>query len=188
MMKINFITFLILILSNNIYAQEMILDEKNSSLKWTGKEITTKTHFGSLRFKEGILNLKNDVLSSGKFVVDMTTIDCEDLSGSSKTNLESHLKSDDFFSVNKYPEAILTIEKSKKKANGMFTATGKILIKGISQNITFDIYLNDKNGNAKLTFDRSKHDVSFRSGSFFQNLGDKLIYDDIEIEAQLNFN
>ena len=70
----------------------------------------------------------------------------------------------------------------------MFTATGKILIKGISQNITFDIYLNDKNGNAKLTFDRSKHDVSFRSGSFFQNLGDKLIYDDIEIEAQLTFN
>ena len=70
----------------------------------------------------------------------------------------------------------------------MFTATGKILIKGISQNITFDIYLNDKNGNAKLTFDRSKHDGSFRSGSFFQNLGVKLIYDDIEIEAQLTFN
>ena len=56
------------------------------------------------------INLKNDVLSSGKFVVDMTTIDCEDLSGSSKTNLESHLKSDDFFSVNKYAEAILTID------------------------------------------------------------------------------
>ena len=61
MMKINFTTFLIsIILSNNIFAQEMILDEKNSSLKWTGKEITTKTHYGSLKFKEGKISMKRE--------------------------------------------------------------------------------------------------------------------------------
>ena len=35
---------------------------------------------------------------------------------------------------------------------------------------------------ARLSFDRSKYDVRFRSGKFFENLGDKLILDDIEID------
>ena len=39
--------------------------------------------------------------------------------------------------------------------------------------------------NSNLTFDRTKYDVRYRSGNFFQNLGDKLIYDDIELEVSL---
>jgi len=34
---------------------------------------------------------------------------------------------------------------------------------------------------AILSFDRSKYDVRFRSGKYFENLGDKLILDDIDI-------
>ena len=34
---------------------------------------------------------------------------------------------------------------------------------------------------ANLIFESLKHNVKFRSGSFFENLGDKLIYDDIVI-------
>tara|TARA_B100000963_G_scaffold264187_1_gene232303 strand:- start:792 stop:1367 length:576 start_codon:yes stop_codon:yes gene_type:complete len=190
-MKINtftsvFIT-ITLFICNNVSAQEMTLDTKSSSIKWTGKEITTKSHYGSLKFKEGLLNIKNDNITNGKFIVDMNSIDCQDLSGSSKSNLEGHLKSDDFFSVNKYPEAVLTIQNTKEKTNGVISAEGQILVKGIVQPVTFDISIEGKNGSAKLILDRSKHNVRFRSGSFFQNLGDKLIYDDIEIEAQLTF-
>ena len=47
---------------------------------------------------------------------------------------------------------------------------------------------NDKQWEANLVFDRSKYDVRFRSGTFFENLGDKLIYDDIIIETKLVFN
>ncbi len=190
-MKINtftsvFIT-ITLFICNNVSAQEMTLDTKSSSIKWTGKEITTKSHYGSLKFKEGLLNIRNDNITNGKFIVDMNSIDCQDLSGSSKSNLEGHLKSDDFFSVNKYPEAVLTIQNTKEKTNGVISAEGQILVKGIVQPVTFDISIEGKNGSAKLILDRSKHNVRFRSGSFFQNLGDKLIYDDIEIEAQLTF-
>ena len=101
MIKINLTTFLIsvLILSNNIFAQEMILDEKNSSLKWTGKEITTKTHYGSLKFKEGKISMKGEKIISGRFIVDMRSINCQDLSGKSKNYLESHLKSEEFFGL-----------------------------------------------------------------------------------------
>ena len=38
---------------------------------------------------------------------------------------------------------------------------------------------------AKLVFDRSKYDVRYGSGSFFENLGNRLILDDIELEVTL---
>lgn len=190
-MKINnliTIIVLILFLSNNIFAQEMILDKKNSSIKWTGKEITTKTHFGSLKFKEGQINVEGNKIIEGKFVVDMKSIVCQDLSGSSKNYLESHLKSEDFFGVDDYPEAYLTIKSSSVKSNGSQLVEGDITIKGTTQPISFIISINNNQGKAELTFDRTKHNVTYRSGNFFQNLGDKLIYDDIDIEAQLSFN
>jgi hypothetical protein len=38
-----------------------------------------------------------------------------------------------------------------------------------------------------MIFDRSKYDVKYNSGSFFENLGDRLILDDIELSADLYF-
>ena len=190
MIKINLTTFLIsvLILSNNISAQEMILDEKNSSLKWTGKEITTKTHYGSLKFKKGKISMNGEKIISGTFIVDMKSLNCQDLSGKSKNYLESHLKSEDFFWVDNYPEASLIIKSSVLTNDGSYLAKGDITIKGITQPISLNISIQNKGGKAKLIFDRTNHNVTYRSGNFFQNLGDKLIYDDIEIEAQLTFN
>ena len=118
----------------------------------------------------------------------MRSINCQDLSGKSKNYLESHLKSEDFFGVDNYPEASLTIKTSVLKNDGNYLVEGDITIKGITQPISFNISIQNKEGKAKLIFDRTKHNVTYRSGNFFQNLGDKLIYDDIEIEAQLTFN
>ena len=190
-MKINNLTpiiILILLVSNNLFAQEMILDKMNSSIKWTGKEITTKAHYGSLKFKEGKISMKGDKIISGMFIVDMKSIVCQDLSGKSKNYLESHLKSEEFFGVEDYPKASLSIKTSELKSDGNQLVKGDITIKGITQPISFNISIQNNEGIAKLTFDRTKHNVTYRSGNFFQNLGDKLIYDDIEIEAQLTFN
>ena len=81
------------------------------------KEITTKTHYGSLKFEEGKISMKGKIIS-GKFIVDMKSIDCEDLSGKSKNYLESHLKSEDFFGVEDYPKATLSIKTSELKSDG----------------------------------------------------------------------
>ena len=185
---LTYIIFLITVLSSNVYCQDLILDNINSSIKWTGKEITTKTHYGSLKFEEGKISMKGKKIISGKFIGDMKSIDCEDLSGKSKNYLESHLKSEDFFGVEDYPKATLSIKTSKLKSDGNQLVEGDITIKGVTQPISFNISIQNKGGKAKLTFDRTKHNVTYRSGNFFQNLGDKLIYDDIEIEARLTFN
>ena len=140
-------------------------------------------------FKEAQIKIKDGVISSGKFVVDMTSLTVEDLSGVGKAKLTVHLNSDDFFSTEKHPEALLTITQKAKVENGVQYLVGELSIKEIQHPIEFTMTLGDNNSAiAHLTFDRSKYEVRFRSGSFFENLGDKLIQDDIKLEANLEWN
>ena len=191
-MKIQYSFFTILFLvSFFINAQNLRLKTDKSTLKWTGKQITTKTHFGSLKFKSGNITFENGIISSGKFLVDMTSLLVEDLQGNYKQKLEGHLKSDDFFSVEKFNESSLAILSSSKNDSGL-DVNGNLTIKGITLPIKFKLeYLEMAQEEVRwkgvLTFDRSKYNVRFRSGSFFQNLGDKLILDEIRIETLLDF-
>ena len=175
------------ITSSISYAQNLTLDTSISSLKWTGKELSTKEHYGSLIFISGNLTLKNDQPLKGKFIVDMTSLKNLDLPEDYRARLEGHLKSDDFFSVSKFPKAYLEMESATKKAENNFEVKGTLAIKEIKHPITFTLLKNGSNWEAKLVFDRSKYDIRFKSGSFFENLGDKLIYDDIVIETKLVF-
>ena len=129
------------------------------------------------------------MITSGNFVVNMTSLTVEDLSGGGKVKLEGHLRSDDFFSVDKHPEANLKITQKAKVEGGVQKLYGELTIKGIQHPVDFTITLGDNNtALANLTFDRSKYNVRFRSGSFFENLGDKLILDDIRMEVSLQWN
>ena len=158
-----------------------------SKIKWIGKEITTKIHFGSLKFNIGKIILNNDQIIGGDFSVDMKSLVDEDLSGKSKQYLENHLKSDDFFGVEKYPTASLNISSSNKISNNKHKINGILTIKNIAHPISFVLTFNDLGAFAKMTFDRSKYDVKYRSASFFSDLGDKLIYDNIDVEVILIF-
>ena len=193
MNKIILISFLFLI-SNSTYSQtsSIPIDINKSNVKWYGDEITGKQHYGSLKFKEGNIVLTgtgkvSDKIISGNFIVDMTSLNVEDLTGRGKNSLEGHLKSDDFFSVSKFNYAYLKILKSNDPVNGVQIISGDLTIKDISHPITFTMELNGKIAKSNLVFDRTKYDVKFRSGNFFQNLGDKLIYDDIKLEVSLVF-
>ena len=166
------------------------MDNDNSSIKWTGRELSTKSHYGSLQMKDGSITINTDGTVNGIIKIDMTTIDCEDLQGRSKASLERHLRSDDFFSVESHPIATLTFKSEGGIGAGNKLAfNGDLEIKGISHPISFESEV--KNVDPKvsalvnMTFDRSKYNVRFRSGTFFQNLGDKLIYDDIEISVDI---
>ena len=170
-----------------INGQEKKININESKIKWIGKEITTKIHFGSLKFNNGKIILNNDQIIGGDFSVDMKSLVDEDLSGKSKQYLENHLKSDDFFGVEKYPTASLNISSSIKIGNNEHKINGILTIKNIAHPISFVLTFNDLGAFAKMTFDRSKYDVKYRSASFFSDLGDKLIYDDIDVEVTLIF-
>ena len=165
-------------------AAQNTLNTLESSLKWEGKKITGSGHNGSLTFSDSEVKVEDGNIISGVFTVDMKTLRCDDLTpDQGKANLEGHLKSDDFFSVEKFSTATLTI-LSVENSN----ATGVLTIKDISHPIEFKLTKNKDTYSADLVFDRTKYNVKYASGNFFKNLGDKLILDEIALSAQLKLN
>ena len=115
----------------------------------------------------------------------MTSLTNDDLTGEWKQKLEGHLKSDDFFSVDKHPKATLIIKKMNSHSNNSYKLTGDLTIKGITHTVDFSLIIYEDRVESELTFDRSKYDIQFGSGSFFENLGDNLILDEITLNITL---
>jgi polyisoprenoid-binding protein YceI len=164
----------LLVLSMSVFAQDF--DQKKSSLKWTGTKVTGK-HFGSLKFKSADVSLSKGSLKSAKLIVDMNSIDVTDLTGKWKGKFLAHVKSGDFFEVKKHPTSTLMIEKvDAKKLHGQLT------IKGITQPISIPYTLKGKTYTGKMTFNRTKFNMKYKSGNFFKDLGDKVIHDDVTVD------
>lgn len=159
---------------------------ENSEVTWKGYKVTG-SHYGTVALKSGSLEFKGDVLVGGEFVVDMSTIESTDLSGEDKDQLDGHLKSDDFFGVEKYPTAILKITKVTPSGKNSYAVVGDLTIKEKTLPIKFDVSVYGNKATANLKIDRSKYDVRYGSGSFFDNLGDKTIYDEFDLEVDLAF-
>lgn len=166
------------------------VDAESSVVSWTAWKVTGE-HSGTVNVKEGSLEFADGQLTGGNFVLDMTSINNTDMEGGMKAKLEGHLKSPDFFNVKEHPTSSFTITKvvSRGKA-GEYKISGDLTIKGITKPIKFNTMIEqDKKSataNAKITVDRSEFDVRYGSGSFFDNLGDKTIYDEFELEVKLN--
>lgn len=157
-----------------------------SSINWTGKKVTGQ-HNGTIKLSEGSLVFKGKVLAGGNFTVDMSSITVTDLSGDSKANLEGHLKSDDFFGTEKFNKSVLVFKTIGNKGNNVYTITADLTIKGKTNPVTFDITVNGTTAKATVMIDRTKYDIKYGSGSFFDNLGDKTIEDLFQLDVTLNF-
>ncbi|MFZ4260737.1 YceI family protein [Sphingobacterium sp. HJSM2_6] len=124
--------------TNEVVGTGLTIDAASSKVVWTGTKVTGK-HTGTVAVKSGSLNVDQGVLTGGNIVLDMTTIGSTDLEGDTKGKLDGHLKSEDFFAVEAFPEASFTITEVKAGATPAdLVVAGNLVIKGISKNITFD--------------------------------------------------
>jgi len=160
-----------------------------SFVQWTGYKVTGK-HFGKVKLKSGNLVFKNDMLTGGEFVMDMNSIKVEDVTGGMADKLAGHLKSEDFFGTEKYPTSKFVITKVISRGTpGAYKIIGNLTIKSTTKEIRFNADMKEENGKsvamAKITLDRSEYDIRYGSGSFFENLGDKTIYDEFDLEVNL---
>lgn len=175
-------------LAFNNAVENLKVDTQSSYITWHGYKVTGK-HFGKVKIKDGDLKFEDGKLTSGSFEIDMTSINVEDLSGDGAKKLEGHLKSEDFFGVEKYPTAKFVITRAAEAKPGEYRIKGDLTIKSITKPITFDAYISEKGGKqtatAKIKIDRSEYNVRYGSGSFFDNLGDKTIYDEFDLEVNL---
>ena len=119
----------------------------------------------------------------------MTSIVVTDLTGEYKGKLEGHLKADDFFGVAKHKKAKLKIKDVQFGKGGHYDVFAELTIKGITKPISFkaDVTNSDKaaTAKAKIVFNRTDFGIKYKSGKFFKSLGDKLIYDEVELLVKL---
>jgi len=169
----------------NIYT----IDTTASKVKWVGKKVTGE-HSGTVAIKNGTLTYADGKLTGGSFELDMTNIICTDLDAENGPKLVGHLQSADFFGTDKFPTSLFVITKAiPLDTKGNYKIVGNLTIKETTKEEKFNVVVLEKGGNiaanGKITIDRSDYDVRYGSGSFFDGLGDKTIYDEFEMDVTL---
>ena len=170
------------------------VDASTSKVQWTGYHIVKSySHNGNINIKSGSLEVQDGELISGNVIIDMKSITNEDLTKEKdNTKLVNHLKSEDFFNANEYPESILNITNVKKIGDSKYNVTGDITIRGITEPVEFEATrLNQNDGSVKysasLKIDRSKHEVLY--GWSVENVVISNFFDlKIELVAKKSFN
>ncbi len=164
------------------------VDLTNSKIAWKAYKVTGE-HFGIIKLQSGILQFQDGLLTGGQFVVDMSTIDVQDMDGEYAQKLEGHLNSDDFFSVQTHKTSSLILSQVKSLGKNQYDIVGDLTIKGITQKISFKATVEQAGAkvmaDAAVKIDRSKFDVRYGSATFFGNLGDKAIYDEFDLTISL---
>jgi polyisoprenoid-binding protein YceI len=170
------------------------LNTDSSLVHWVGEKVTG-SHKGTLSIKSGDVLFDKDKLVGGTFEIAMGTIknvDIEDPKYNKK--LIDHLNSDDFFNTSNFPVATFKITNTEKltsddTSKNNYTISGDMTIKGLTFPISFpaSVNLNGDKATAKAStkVDRTKFNIRYGSGKFFDNLGDKLIYDEFTVELDL---
>ena len=185
-LALNF-TFNIFNGTTNLSNDEVIpVNTSKSTVKWKGEKVTG-FHEGIISIKTANLTFDNDVLTGGEVIIDMSTINCTDLSGPYKNKLEEHLNSDDFFNVLDYPVSKLKITKCSKVNENKYNVVADLTIKEITKSVEFETELINNVATANLNIDRTKFDIKYSSESFFKNLGDKMIYDNFSLTVNINY-
>tara|TARA_Y100001970_G_C14175403_1_gene826670 strand:+ start:96 stop:698 length:603 start_codon:yes stop_codon:yes gene_type:complete len=186
--------YLSLIFPSNSYS----LDNESTSLEWVGSKITG-SHNGNVQFSYGEIILDDKTILSGKLSVDMSTIDNQDISDLKyRGYLVNHLKSEDFFSVDSFPHAHLTILKhlevsdEYKKLGFNALVHCELTIKDITHPINIpmvlDVYTNHAIAKGSINIDRTLYNIRYKSKSIFPNIGDKFIYDDFTLNFIIRAN
>ena len=160
------------------------IEGAQSKIEWVGRKVTG-SHNGTILIKKGELILADGKLVGGKFIVDTTSIKILDITDpATNAQFAGHLASDDFFSTKEFPEA--TLEILSVAGNHI---TANLTIKDITNAVDFYAEVNVSGelvrATAKVVVDRTKYEMKFRSGNFFLNLGDTLIYNDFELNVSL---
>ena len=184
--KFKMAVLLMLITFNvTVKATEYVVDKATSKVKWEAKKVTGK-HNGTITFASGSVSVTGNKISGGTFVIDMKTIADEDITDDGmKAKLMGHLASDDFFSIEKFPESKMVVKKATLISGNDYHFLADLTIKGITQPIEFDAkssVTGDKlTAEGIITVNRTLFGIKYGSGSFFQGLGDKVIYDDFTL-------
>ena len=164
------------------------IDTKTTTTSWLGKKVTGQ-HEGNISISKGKVVTDGKNITGGTIEFDMNSITDTDLKDKAYNDkLVGHLKSEEFFSVVKFPTSTFEITKVVKQDND-YNVTGKLTIKGITNDISFPAQIKMDNKTmvvvAKITVNRTKFDIKYGSANFFENIGNKAISDDFDLNVNV---
>jgi polyisoprenoid-binding protein YceI len=189
MKKLILLTVVSILFRFDIQCQESYkISPENSTIEWIGEKLTG-SHSGYINLQNAFFLFKEEKFVGGEFNIDMNSIKCTDIENPKyAAKLEEHLKDPDFFNCSKYPTSNFKIKNIIFDGTS-YMITGDITIKEITQEIKFPAqFENDGDlfhANATLKIDRTKHDIKYGSGSFFDDLGNRMIYDEFTLKIHL---
>jgi polyisoprenoid-binding protein YceI len=163
------------------------VDVSSSTITWKGYK-PTGSHTGTIMLKSGTLTMEDEYIIGGSFTADMSTIKDED--GSER--LEGHLKNEDFFEIETYPTAKFDITEVEME-DGNATITGNMTIKGITKEISFEAEISETDETVTLSssvfqINRADFNVKYKSKTFFNDLKDKFVNDEFDLQVALVAN
>jgi polyisoprenoid-binding protein YceI len=161
-----------------------------SDVHWWGYKVIkseASSHTGDLKMRSGSVVMKGNHIVGGTFLLDMTSINDEDLTGENKAKLNGHLKTGDFFEVEKYPTASYTITSVTKNNDKMYPylVKGKLTAKGVTKPVNFPAAISINKGllslkSNKFTFNRQDFGIAYQS-----TMKDVLVKDDVDMQISL---
>ncbi len=168
--------------TSEVAATKYMANANESVIEWTGYKPTGK-HNGTIKIETGVFTVNDGTLETGSFIIDMNSLSDSE----ANAKLEGHLKSADFFDVEKHASAAFEVT-GFEMVDGKSMLSGNLTLKDVKNNVTFPVTTTEDGDTFTLTsemftIDRSKWNVQYGSKSFFDDLGDKFIYDDIELKV-----
>jgi rhodanese-related sulfurtransferase len=171
------------------------VDAEASFINWTGRNLFN-FHTGSLKLKDGHVELRDGLLIGGDIRIDMESLACSDLTDSKMNRmLIDHLRSDDFFSVADHPVAafgIVSAEPIVDSTSGTPThrISGDLTLRGKTSRISFDALVAAKEdgsftAQAMPEIDRTVFGSIYGSGKFFARLGQHVVNDFIHLHLKV---
>lgn len=171
----------------------LAINSNSSVINWTGTKIGG-SHSGTLQLADGSVSIQNGAITGGSFTIDMNSIKNTDLPAEKQGDLEGHLKNADFFDVSVYPTAkfeITNITNLKNDPAASHLVYGNLTLKDVTKEVGIKANIS-VNGNAatvktaKFAIDRADFNVKYGSNRFFDNLKDKAINDNIDLQIVVN--
>ncbi|WP_186647171.1 YceI family protein [Fluviispira vulneris] len=159
-------------IANSLQAGNYIIDQKNSKVEFNVKNFGFMNVVGKFNMFKGNVKLTENFLNTKiEGIVETSSIDTDSQSR------DKHLKSDDFFDVEKYPN-MKFVGKSITGDQNNFKVTGDLTIKGITKTVTFSGIKKDNKDNFQISCVINRKEFNIKYGSF--------ISDEVQIILNLN--
>lgn len=149
-----------------------------SQVNFVGSKVT-RSHNGGFKKFTGHFTIKDGapVGNDHKVVIDMASTWADD------EKLTAHLKSADFFDVQKFPQATFDVTSITKNADASHTVSGNFNLHGVTKNISFPAHVTE---DGEIVNIHAKFDINRKSFNIvYPGKPDDLIRDEVVIELNL---